>query len=80
MNIYPDQLNEQSECKFQIRCNFSQKILGGAHPAFYMVDTEGSFFRSKWPGPVADLSPLSSTEVKNVWNYTSMPSDIFVVW
>jgi hypothetical protein len=28
----------------------------------------------KFPGREADLSPPSSAEVKNEWNYTSVPS------
>jgi len=32
----------------------------------------------KWPGLEADHSPPSSAEVKNAWNYTSTPPDIFM--
>jgi hypothetical protein len=32
----------------------------------------------KWPGQVADLSPLSNVKVMNIWNYTSTPSYVFM--
>jgi hypothetical protein len=36
--------------------------------------------RVKRPGSVADHSPLSSTKVKNAWNYTSTPPYVFMAW
>jgi hypothetical protein len=36
----------------------------------------GRFSRVKGPGFEADNSPSASTEVKNVWSYTSTPPQI----
>jgi hypothetical protein len=46
----------------------------GAHPASYPVGIRGSFPGCKAAGDEADHSPPSSTEVKNAWSYTSIPS------
>jgi hypothetical protein len=45
----------------------------GAHPVSYPMGTGGSFSGVKRPGLEADHSPPSSAEVKNAWNYTSIP-------
>jgi len=45
----------------------------GMHPAFYPMDTGGSYPGVKRPGREADHSPPSSPEVKNMWRYTSTP-------
>jgi hypothetical protein len=45
----------------------------GSHPASYPVGTRYSFPGVKRPGPEADHSPPSSSEVKNEWNYSSTP-------
>jgi hypothetical protein len=42
----------------------------GAHPASYPMALS---LAVKWPGHEADHSPPSSSEVKNVWHYTSDP-------
>jgi hypothetical protein len=34
----------------------------------------------KWPRLKADFSPPSSTEVKNVWSYTSLPQYASTAW
>jgi hypothetical protein len=49
----------------------------GAHPASYPVGIRGSFPGDKVPGCEADYSPPSSSEVKNAWNYTSIPQYAF---
>jgi hypothetical protein len=36
--------------------------------------------RVKWPGLVAGDSLPSTTEVKNMWSYTSTPPYILMVW
>jgi hypothetical protein len=49
-------------------------------PASYPVGTEGPFPGVKRPVLEADRSPPSSTEVKNVWSYTSTTQYVFTVW
>jgi hypothetical protein len=44
-----------------------------AHPASYPMDNKGSFSGVKQLGSETDYSPLPSTEVKNMWSYTSTP-------
>jgi len=34
----------------------------------------------KWPWCEADHSPPSSTKVRNVWSYTSIPPYVFMAW
>jgi hypothetical protein len=50
----------------------------GVHPASYPMGTGSSFPRVKQPGPEADHSPPASSEVKNVWIYTSTPQYTFM--
>jgi hypothetical protein len=50
-----------------------------AHPASYPIGTRGSFAGVKRTGREADQSP-SSAEVKNAWNYTSIPKYAFIAW
>jgi hypothetical protein len=46
----------------------------GAHPASYPMGARcGLSMGVKWPGREANHSPPSSAEVKNAWNYTSIP-------
>jgi hypothetical protein len=40
-------------------------------PAYYPMDTEGSFQRIKRPGREADHSPSSRAVVEYAWNYNS---------
>jgi hypothetical protein len=57
--------------------NFSlyHSVQTGSGPplASYQMGTGGSFPGVNWPGREADLSPPSSAEVKNAWNYSSTP-------
>jgi hypothetical protein len=50
----------------------------GAHPAYYAMDTRGSFPGVKLPGREAAHSPPSSAEVKSAWSYTFTPPYIFM--
>jgi len=52
----------------------------GAHSASYPMDTGDSFTVIKRSGREADHSPPCSTEVKNVWCYTSTPPYVFMAW
>jgi hypothetical protein len=45
----------------------------GVHPASYPIGTGGSFPGVKRPGPEADKSPPTSTEIKKIWICTSTP-------
>jgi hypothetical protein len=49
----------------------------GAHPASYPTGI-GSLFGVKRPEREADHSSPSSTEIKNVWRYTSTPPYVFM--
>jgi hypothetical protein len=44
------------------------------------MGTWGSFPGGKVAGHEADHSPPSSAEVKNEWNYTSIPQYVFMAW
>jgi hypothetical protein len=44
-----------------------------AQPASSPMDTGGPFLGAKRPGPEADHSPPTSSEVKNAWSHTSTP-------
>jgi hypothetical protein len=61
-------------------CHCIQNGLG-VHPGTYLVGTGGGdfFLGVKWLGHEADHPPLSSAEVKNAWNYTSIFPYIFMV-
>jgi len=52
----------------------------GAHPASYHMGTVSSYPAVKLPAREADSSPLSSTEAKNSWSYTSTPPYLFMAW
>jgi hypothetical protein len=52
----------------------------GAHPYFYYeVSTAGTYPGVKWLGCGADHLPMSTTESKNHWHYTSTPPYDFMV-
>jgi len=34
----------------------------------------------EWPGYEMDNLPTYSTKVKNVWNYTSIPHYVLMIW
>jgi hypothetical protein len=44
------------------------------------MGTRGSSLGVKWPGREADHSLPSDAEVKNAWNYTSIPPYVFMAW
>jgi hypothetical protein len=52
----------------------------GAHPAPYLMGTEGTFPGVKWPGRESYHSPPSSAEVKEWGSYTSTPPYAFMAW
>jgi hypothetical protein len=52
-------------------------FLFDAYPASYLMDIAGFSPVVKWPGREDDDSPPCSTEVKNAWNYTSVPPYVF---
>jgi hypothetical protein len=57
----------------------SRMALGPTQPPIQWVPGALSL-GVKWLGCEADHSPPSSTEVKNVWSYTSTPQYVFMVW
>jgi hypothetical protein len=53
----------------------------GAHLASYITGIGASLSMViKQPGHEADHSSPSSAEVKNAWNYTSIPPYILMAW
>jgi hypothetical protein len=44
------------------------------------VQTGSGTHPAKRPGREADHAPPSSAEVKNEWNYTSIPQYVFMPW
>jgi hypothetical protein len=52
----------------------------GAHPFSSPVDKGAPSRGVKRPGREADHSRLSSTKVKNAWNCTSTPPNVFMAW
>jgi hypothetical protein len=58
----------------------SVQTYSGAHPASYPVGTGVLSPEIKTPEREADHSLPSSDEVKNSWNYTSIPPYVFMAW
>jgi hypothetical protein len=54
------------------------QTVSGAYPASCPMGAPS--FGVKRPGPEADHSLLSSSEVMNTWSYTSTPPDVFIEW
>lgn len=52
----------------------------GAHPTAYLMSMGGVFPRGKAARTEADHSYLSSTDIKNAWNYTLIFLLFFMVW
>jgi hypothetical protein len=57
----------------------SRPALGPTQPPIRWVPVALSL-GVKWLGREADHSPPSSAEVKNAWNYTSLPQYAFLTW
>jgi hypothetical protein len=50
----------------------------GIHPSYYPTDTGGSFPEGKAQGRETDRSPPTSSEVKEIWIYTSTTPYAFI--
>jgi hypothetical protein len=77
---YPqlDQRKQATRKRSDVLAKFWSENLKGrdhVHPASYPMRTE-----AKRPGREADHSPPSNAEVKNPWNYTSIPPYVYMAW
>jgi hypothetical protein len=70
---------KDNEGIFSFFATASRPALGPSQPPIQWVP--GNILRGiKRSGREADHSSLPSTEVKNVWSYTSTPTHLFMAW